>query len=144
MKHGKLRSIAHNLADSLAGYVGLITGVYDLDLYKDAARSPDGELVIDLLNNKIISGKPSPNHIEAVSRLRPEFNRLCETEKVSRSSFCNAIARFHANKVRYGFTIIVEDDNGKITETDYTGIPARRVFQLDSLGRLRRKAIRLL
>ncbi len=144
MKHGKLRSIAHNLADSLAGYVSLITGVYDLDLYKDAGQSPNGELVIDFLNNKIISGNPSPNLIKAVSRLQPEFNRLCESEKVSRINFRNAKAHFYANEIRCGFTIIVEDNNGKITETDYSGIPAQRVFQLDSQGRRRRKPIRFL
>lgn len=142
MKHGQLRSIAHSLAASLASGVSLITGFYDLDLYGDARNSPDGKLSIDLLKGKIMDGNPSPQLIAAVSSLGPEFHRLCEAEKISPKDCRSAKAYFYAYLNREGFTLVVEDTTGKVTETDYEGSSAQRAFERDALERNRRKAIR--
>lgn len=58
-EHGQLRSVAHSIADSLASGVSLMTGFYDLHVYEDALRSENGVLTVDLLNGKVIKGKPS-------------------------------------------------------------------------------------
>lgn len=42
MKHDVLRSVAHNVAASLASGVGLLIGVHQLDVFGDARRSPRG------------------------------------------------------------------------------------------------------
>lgn len=39
--------------------VSLMTGFYDLHVYEDALRSENGVLTVDLLNGKVIKGKPS-------------------------------------------------------------------------------------
>ena len=36
MKHDELRSIGHNIADSLASGCGLMIGVYDMDIFGEA------------------------------------------------------------------------------------------------------------
>ncbi|MGA0615863.1 hypothetical protein [Paracoccus sp. KR1-242] len=142
MKHGQLRSVAHNLADSLASGVSLITGFCDLHVYEDAMRSEGGVLTIDLLNGQVITGTPSPDLAAAVLRIPEEFDRLSRGKCLSRGECRSALAHFHANQVMHGFTLVVEDSSGRVTETDFQGVPARRVSELDHLGRVRRSAIR--
>lgn len=142
MKHGQLRSVAHSIADSLASGISLMTGFYELRVYEDAMRSEDGILIIDLLNGKVIKGEASPDLAEAVLRIPAEFDRLCQAEGFSRSDCRHALAHFHTNQLTHGFTLAVEDNSGRATETDFQGTPARRVIEPDQLGRLRRRAIR--
>jgi hypothetical protein len=49
MKHAELRSIVHNVADSLASGIGLMIGVYNSDTFGEAARSPSGLITVDFL-----------------------------------------------------------------------------------------------
>lgn len=144
MKHGQLRSVAHSMADSLASGVSLMTGIYDLHVYEDALRSENGVLTVDLLNGKVIKGEPSANLAAAILCLPREFDRLCRADGFSRSDCRNAVAHFHANKFSRGFTLFVEDKSGQATETDFQGVPARRVIETDRFGRLRRRPIRRL
>lgn len=144
MKHGHLRSVAHSIADSLASGISLMTGFYDLNVYDDAMRSDDGTLTVDLLNGKVIKGAPSSDLASAILRLPAEFDRLCRAKGFERHDCRSALAHFHTSQTAQGFTLIVEDNFGKITEADYEGVPARRVLELDHLGRARRKAIRQL
>jgi len=142
MKHGQLRSVAHSIADSLAGGVSLITGFYDLRIYEDAMRSEDGVLTVDLLNGRVVRGTPSADVVSDVLRIPKEFDRLCSTKGLERSDCRRALAHFHATPTTQEFTLVVEDNSGRITETDFQGVPARRVMELDHLGRLRRRATR--
>ena len=49
MKIGTLRAIAHNIADSLGSGCGLLIGVYDMNVYGEANKSPGGVIAIDFL-----------------------------------------------------------------------------------------------
>jgi hypothetical protein len=42
MKFGELKSIGHNIADSLASGIGLMIGVYEMDIFGEAANSHEG------------------------------------------------------------------------------------------------------
>lgn len=42
MKFDTLRSIGHNIADSLGSGIGLLIGVYEMDVFGEAAGAPDG------------------------------------------------------------------------------------------------------
>jgi hypothetical protein len=53
MKHGELRAIGHNLADSLARGVCFVIGHFDTDVYGEAALSPGGALTIDFLGGRV-------------------------------------------------------------------------------------------
>jgi hypothetical protein len=144
MKHGQLRSVAHSIADSLACGISLMTGFYDLRIYDDAMRSENGVLTVDLLNGRVVTGTPSTNVASAVLRIPKEFDRLCSAKGLARSDCRRALAHFHANPITQEFTLVVEDSSGRITEADFQGAPARRVMELDHLGRIRRRAIRRL
>ena len=144
MKHGQLRAVAHSIADSLAGGVSLMTGFYDLRIYEDAMRSEGGILTVDLLNGRVVRGTPSTDVVAALLRIPKEFDRLCSAKGFVRSDCRRALAHFHTTPITQGFTLVIEDNSGRITEADFHGVPARRVMELDHLGRLRRRAIRRL
>jgi len=142
MKHGDIRSVAHSIADSLACGVSLMTGFYDLRVYEDAGRSEGGILTIDLLNGIVVTGKPSSDLASVVMRIPREFDRLSRSKGFERKDCRTALAAFHADQIMPWFTLVVEDISGRVTETDYQGVPARRLSELDPLGRLRRRPIR--
>lgn len=57
MRIGTLRAIAHNIADSLGSGIGLLIGVYGMNVFGEAKRSPDGVVNIDFLVAKARKGK---------------------------------------------------------------------------------------
>ena len=138
MKRGQLRSIAHSLADSIAGGIRF----YELDFYGDSPESPDHKLSVDLINGCVIEGTPSPELRAAISRLSSHFDRLCQTAGISLDECRAANAYFYVTPRRIGFTLAIEDQAGRLTEADYNGVPARRSLELDQRGNLRRKPIR--
>ncbi|HWK14401.1 MAG TPA: hypothetical protein VNS02_08405 [Rhizobiaceae bacterium] len=119
-----------------------MTGFYGLSIYEDAMRSDGGILTVDLLNGRVIKGIPSSGLASAILRIPAEFDRLCRAKGLGRNDCKSALAHFYTSQTAQGFTLVVEDSLGKVTEADYEGIPARRVVELDHLGRARRKAIR--
>ncbi|MDO5657918.1 MAG: hypothetical protein Q4G36_06310 [Paracoccus sp. (in: a-proteobacteria)] len=142
MKHDDIRSVAHSIADSLACGVSLMTGFYDLRVYEDAGRSESGILTIDLLNGIVVVGTPSSDLASAVMLIPKEFDRLSRSKGFERKDCRAALAVFHADLIMPWFTLVIEDSSGRVAETDYQGVPARRVRELDPRGRLRRKPIR--
>jgi hypothetical protein len=44
MRFNELRSIAHNIADSLASGCSELTGIYELDVFAEAAKNPGGPI----------------------------------------------------------------------------------------------------
>jgi hypothetical protein len=144
MKHSQLKSIAHSLAASLASGCSLMTGVYDLDIYDDAGRSPGNELIVDLLNGVVVAGAASPQVSAAVVQLPPNFRRLCAAADVACCDGVGATARFYVTAVHAGFHLVVADSDGRVTETEYEGTQARRALELDAKGKIRCRAIRRL
>ncbi len=49
MKFDELRSIGHNIADSLASGTGLLIGIYGTDIFGEASRSPERFITVDFL-----------------------------------------------------------------------------------------------
>jgi hypothetical protein len=136
MKHAQLQAIVHNVADSLGSGISLMTGFYDLDVYSDARKSPDGALRVDLLRGVVTEGDAEVNLLAALNRVPAALAAQCEKCGGSWDEFKRAEVIFRGNPFEIGFTIIVEDHSGKYTETDYSGSPAQRVLAIDGYGRL--------
>jgi hypothetical protein len=47
MKFGTLKSIGHNIAESLASGIGMMIGVYEMDVFGEAAAAPQGYIEVD-------------------------------------------------------------------------------------------------
>ena len=128
MKFGALRSIVHNAADSLGSGIGLMIGVYEMDIYGEAGRSPDGAITVDFLTGKIIEGEASDSVRKAIELYRTAFDELCVRHGVEPWSFKAATARFGTD-VALGphFTIHVEDRAGHVASDRFIGQPGRKL-----------------
>lgn len=128
MKFGVLRSIVHNAADSLGSGIGLMIGVYDMDVYAEAGRSPDGALTVDFLTGKVIEGEASEGLKKAVELYRTAFDELCERHGVEPWAFKVATARFGTDRVLGPhFATHVEDREGRSATERFIGAPGRRL-----------------
>jgi hypothetical protein len=135
MKFDELRALAHNIADSLASGIGLMVGVYEMDVFGDASRSPGGFIEMDFLDGSISDGCPSPQLTQAVALYGQALTGLCDRHQVSPSDFRELKVRYNAKN--WHFLVTIEDCSGRRSTDEYEGIPGRRVRELDALGRVR-------
>ena len=72
MKFDELRSIGHNIADSLGSGIGFLIGggFYDMDVFGEAGRSAEGFMAIDFLTGETAGAKPSRYLARAIARYR--------------------------------------------------------------------------
>lgn len=128
MKFGVLKSIVHNAADSLGSRIGLMIGVYDMDIYGEAGQSPGGTLTVDFLTGKIIEGEASESLQRAVALYRTAFDELCAKHGVEPWWFKLASARYGTTSKHVPhFTIKVEDRDGHSATEVFVGSPGRRL-----------------
>ena len=86
MKHDELRSIAHNIADSLACSP-------ELDVFVEAGRSADG-ITVDFLSGTVRSGDVSADLADAVRRYAKHLPALCERHGANQSAFRELIVQY--------------------------------------------------
>lgn len=139
MKHTELRAVVHNVADSLASGIGLLIGVYEMDVFGEAETSTNGALTVDFLNGTIVEGEASKSLADAVSLYRDALARLIGRAGGSMSALNEAKVRFWSDQLAHRFSITIEDSTGRRSTTEYAGTPARRVKTRDRFGRLRPK-----
>ena len=124
MKHNNLRSIAHNIADSFASGMGFPIGVYSIDIFGEARKSPEGCITVDFLNGSVISGAPSASLAKAVKLYSKVLPELCEKQGSSVSSFQLLTARYSlTNHV----VVTIKDAKGRHSTDEYMGTPLQRV-----------------
>jgi|SRR5215813_8778266 len=139
MKFGELRSIGHNIADSLASGIGLLIGVYGMNIFGEADRSREGVITVDFLSGKTSGGRPSSHLARGIALYRDALDELCEKHGASRAVFRELTACY--SKTSTGnkrFIVTVVDQNGRRSIDTYMGVPGRRIRTLDHLGRIRR------
>jgi hypothetical protein len=139
MKHAQLRSVAHNIADSLACGVGLMIGVYEMDVFGEAARSAGGAIVVDVLAGSVVEGDASPDLRDAVALYRDALAGLCARHGGSIDEFRELKVRYWSVPTGRRFAVTVEDASGRRSTTEYGGLAAQRLKVIDRQGRLRPK-----
>jgi hypothetical protein len=131
MKHDDLRAIAHNIADSLASGIGLLIGVYETEIFKEAARSPERHITVNFLNGTTTGAIPSPSLAKAISLYSKALPDLCSSHKVSMTAFQKLSARFSVDsKGQQHVCIEIQDQkNGRVSKDEYFGAPLKRKNQ---------------
>jgi hypothetical protein len=137
MKFGELRSIAHNLADSLASGIGLPIGGPITNVFSEARRSPEGFITVDFLTGRASGGKPSPDLARAVELYRDALTDLCGRHGTSPSAFRELTARYFVEKRAKRFVVTTADHQGRRQLDEYAGIPGKYVRVLERVGRVR-------
>ncbi|RYD78635.1 MAG: hypothetical protein EOP84_14015 [Verrucomicrobiaceae bacterium] len=128
MKFGELKSIGHNIADSLASGIGLLIGSYEMDIFGEASTSREGYITVDFLTGTTEGGSPSKALAKAIVLYRDALEQLCQRHGVEVSTFKTMNARFGVDAVRGGhFTVTVEDQTGRRSVDRYVGMPGRRI-----------------
>jgi len=141
MKHDELRSIAHNIADSLASGCGLMIGVYMIDVWEEVARSASGFIEVDFLNGTTIGGQVSAT-LSNVLRLYAEaLPALCARHGTSSRAFEELSVCYYLEYGRFRFDVHMKDKSGRSSVTKYGGLPGPRLKQIDEHGRLRPKRV---
>lgn len=130
MKFGELKSIGHNIADSLASGIGLMIGVYETDVFGEARATSAGFIEVDFLNGSTMGGTPSRTLQRAIELYRNQLESLCERHGTRRELFRVLKARYATDKV-YGafYTVIIADHFGRTATDKFIGVPGRRVRQ---------------
>jgi hypothetical protein len=139
MKFNVLRSIGHNIAYSLASGCGLLIGVYEMDVFGEAARSAEGFITVDFLTGTCVGAKPSLTLARAIVLYREVHAILCVRQKVSPSAFKTLTARYSGLHFGSRFLVTIEDEKGRQAVDEYLGMTGGRLRIVDSLGRVRRK-----
>src|SRR2546423_13447490 len=108
MKHSALRSMAHNIADSLADGLGFPIGVFRTDVFDEASRSPEGQITVDFLNGTVKGARASAQLTTAVSLYSTQALAVfCEKHGVPLSSFRELTVRYSAHpRGRYAIVTI--------------------------------------
>jgi hypothetical protein len=128
MKFSELKSIGHNVADSLSSGIGLLVGCYEMNVYGEASSSLEGYMIVDFLTGETEGAQPSNYLRDAILRYKSAFGSLCQKHGVEVGAFKTLKAKF-AVDARYGghFTVTVEDQNGRRSVDHYIGVPGRRI-----------------
>lgn len=127
MKLGNLKSLGHNMADSLASGIGLLVGVYDMDVFGEAAASKEGHMIVNFLTATATGATPSPSLARAISLYRDALPSMCAKHKIDLAEITTLVARFGTDST-YGphFKVTVEDVLGRTSTDQYVG-PGKRM-----------------
>jgi hypothetical protein len=142
MKFNVLRAIGHNIADSLASGIGMLIGIYEMDIFGEARRSPDRCITVDFLSGKAVSGHVSLPLSRAIARYGNALAEFCSKHGASPSDFRVLTACYSSDIFGPRFVVTVESQQGRRAVDEYIGWPGRRIRILDQLGRVRRKRSR--
>ncbi len=137
MRFNTLRSVGHNIADSLASGLGIPIGGLLTDIYSEAEATPDGALEVDFLAGRITRGQGSDLLAKAVSLYRDACAHLCARHGVDIQDFSTLKATYRVEKGIPYFEVTLVTADGQRAVDSYTGMPGRRNVPVDHLGRLR-------
>ena len=128
MKFGKLRAVGHNIADSLASGIGLMIGVYQMNVFAEAEGEDEGFVTVDFLAGSTAARTVSDGFRTAVSLYRDALPALCAKHEIDVAEFQRLEARFGTDRV-YGphFAVTVEAKNGRQSIDRYVGTPGKRL-----------------
>jgi hypothetical protein len=138
MKFDELKSIAHNVADSLASGLSLLVNRWHMEIFEEAHRSSEGFITVDFLTGATAGGVPSSSLARDIALFPAALADLCRRHGTSSAVFKELTARYSVEESGRRFQVTVADHHGRRATDQYDG-NGRRLKVLDSLGRVRRK-----
>ena len=123
MRFGQLKSIAHNLADSISSGIGLPIGLYVYNIFDEAAASSEGYIEINFVSGAVKGATPSKVLSDALLQYKRWLAELAGKHGAAVSDFAELTARFGVDTV-YGphFTVDIADQKGRTDTTTYSGM----------------------
>jgi hypothetical protein len=128
MRIGLLESVAHNIADSLASGIGLLIGVMQTEIYREASRTKPGFIEVDFLNGTWDGNCISDNLETAIKLYAAALPEFCEKHGVGSEEYVSLVVRYGTDIIIGShFTVKIEDRKGRKSEKVYVGSPGRRI-----------------
>lgn len=123
MRFGVLRSIAHNLGDSISTGLGLPIGLYGYDIFEEARSSSEGFIEIDFIAGTIRGAMPSTVLSDALLQYTRWLHALAAKHSATLEDFSRLTLRF-ADATPYGrhFIATIADKRGRSDGTVYDGV----------------------
>ena len=135
MRFSALKSVGHNIADSLASGIGLMIGCYEMDVFGEAADGTEGFIEVDFLQGTTSGSPVSRKLLRAICLYSSEaLPDLCRKHGVRVNDFKALRARYGVDLV-YGrhFSVTVTHKSGKSSSDRYLGVPGRRMRRRGSI-----------
>lgn len=128
MRISKLKSVGHNIADSLASGIGMLIGVYAMNIFNEASSGSEGFIEVDFLSGKVEGSPVSASLSRAINLYKDALPDLCAKHGLEVFEIKALNARFGTDPV-YGphFAVTVECNDGKRSTDQYVGTPGRRL-----------------
>lgn len=123
MRFSTLRLIAHDVAASLASGSSSLDCMRDLDVFWEAANSPERFIEVDFLAGTATSGPISPKLSQAIGRFREMLQDLCEAHGAPGTALRQVRARYYGTGRSATFVVTVEDTCGRLSTDTYVGMP---------------------
>lgn len=138
MKHAVLTSVAHNIGTSLASGCGLMVGVYEMNVFGEAACSPEGFIEVDFLTGDTSGATPSVSLGRAIRLYVDALPELCKRHGCSLTDFERLTVKYLGKVARPQFVVEITDRNGQTSADRYVGYDGARPMVLDARGRVTR------
>ena len=128
MKLSMLKSLGHNIADSVASGIGLLIGVYEMDVFAEAAASEEGHIIVNFLDGTSTGATPSSGLAQAIRQYRDALPSMCAKHAIDLAEIKVLSARFGTDAA-YGphFKVTVGNMSGRVSTDQYVGMPGRRL-----------------
>ncbi len=134
MRFNDLKSIGHNISDSLASGLCFPLGLFLTAIFDEAAVAPEGQITVDFLAGAT-GGEVSEGLAEAVRQYRGALEVLCEKHGVPITAFRVLKTRYGTDRVHGAhFTVMVEDSAGRSSVDTYEGWGGRRMTKGRSIA----------
>lgn len=128
MKLGQLKALGHNFADSFASGIGFLIGVYQMDVFAEAAAAEPGFIEIDFVGGGTSGSPVSENLNRAISLYREELPRFAKKHSIDIRDIKKLSVRFGTDVVHGAhFTVKVESVDGRKSVDQYVGFPGRKL-----------------
>ncbi|MFC6198131.1 hypothetical protein [Ponticaulis profundi] len=128
MKFDELKSVAHNVSASLASGISFLIGIYDSEIFEEAAQAPDGFLEVDFLAGTIEGDSASSKLRGVVTAFRDKgLPDLCQKHGCTADAFSMLRTKYATDRV-YGryFIVTMADQTGRSSTDRYMGWDGKR------------------
>ena len=115
-----------------------MVGVYQMDIFGEAAATPEGFIEVDFLTGDTSGGTPSASLAQGLKLYSQDaLPNLLRSHGASLRNVRELKVRFWPGTMFGRFGVTVENESGSRAKSQYELLPAHRVKTLDKLGRLR-------
>jgi hypothetical protein len=129
VKFGNLKSLGHNIADSVACGLGFPIGFFIMNVFAEAESGEPGYIEIDFLSASTKGAAASSSLKRAIELYSQALPDLASKHGIEVKDIKTLSARFGTDPV-FGrhFTVTVESTGGRSSTDRYVGITGKRMY----------------